>query len=366
MRRNENGTGLALSSLGLLNQRAVPALLPEQLRRFTAKALQARSVRRFDAREVLAGLQARDGSAVLAVDIGGDKLSASYFSVREGDVHRVSDVLTRQGDDGVGYLDALREVGEFARRERLPVGISFAGPTEGTRLLAGPNLPVFVAELAAGYGGDFANLFPEIEVANDAEAGIIAGALEAVRRYPDARDVIYIINGSGLGGSVLTGDVIYAAEPGHIAVDDDLNIFRQRKYCGLGGAPYVCLEAVAASKAGIEDVWLQQTGEPLTGHEIAARYLHGHQVAFELYDNSAHILAHAVKGMAAVFKLLADPRRLVVVGHGGIFNVPGYGERLRAILENDLGYAPRIMFTRNFSHNTCLEGAAIAVSERFL
>jgi hypothetical protein len=48
------------------------------------------------------------------------------------------------------------------------------------------------------------------------------------------------------------------------------------------------------------------------------------------------------------------------VGHGGTFEVPGYGERLRAILEKDLAYSPSLLLTKDFSANACLDGGAIA------
>jgi hypothetical protein len=63
--------------------------------------------------------------------------------------------------------------------------------------------------------------------------------------------------------------------------------------------------------------------------------------------------------MAEAFGLTADPGRLVVVGHGGIFYVPGYGERIMDILAG-IGDAPRFLFTREFTTNMCLEGAAVA------
>lgn len=348
----------------MLNHRPVPPLLPEQLSRFTPEKLQAKPVRDFDPRTALAGLRAADKKAVIAVDIGGDKLTATFFSITDGTVRRTRDVLNRQGYGGAGYLSALLELRETARHEMVPVGVSFAGPTEGTRLIAGPNLPVFTREFGDAFHGDFANVFPAVEVANDAEAGMLAGALEAVRRYPDTRDVVYIINGSGLGGSVLTGQTIYATEPGHIEVVGELNAFGQSKACGLGGAAYVCIEAVAASKAGVEDIWAQQAGDRLSGREIAARYLSGDPRAIDLYDNSACITAHAIRGMAAAFRLPGDAGQLVVVGHGGIFHVPGYGERVRVILDEDIGHPVPMLFTKDFSANTCLEGAAIAVAVR--
>lgn len=366
MREQQGTTRTVATEFTSLRDLPIPDLLPEQLKRFTITSLRARLVRQFDARASLGGLRASDGEMVIGVDIGGDKLSASYFVVRGGAVERTRDVLSCQGDGGSGYLAALAELRERACREALTVGISFAGPVDGTRLVAAPNLPDFLAELGEGYGGDFARLFPAVTVANDAVAGLMAGAVEAARRYPDSRDVIYVINGSGLGGAVLTRNSIYAAEPGHVRVAGQLNPFGQRKECGLDGASFPCVEAVAASKAGVEDIWQQRTLRRLPGQEISARYQAGDRLASELYDSSARIMAHVILGMATAFGLTADPGRLVVVGHGGIFHVPGYGDRIVDILGHALAAAPRFLFTREFSPNTCLAGAAVAAASRGL
>jgi len=347
---------------GLLASRPVPKLVPEQVERFTVEALRAKPVRSFDPQATLHQLRTGAGKAVVAVDIGGDKLIAWSYDVRGGLLLQSAEVVIRRGDAGSAYLDGLEKVAELARRKMLPVGISFAGPTDGTKLLAGPNLPVFAAELHDCYGGDFAGLFPTVAVANDAEAGIMAGALEAAKRCPETRNVIYVINGSGIGGAVLTDNKIFAAEPGHIEVEKSLNRFGQRKPCGMLGATYVCIEAVAASKAGIEDIWLQRRGKRLSGKEIAASYLSGDGLALDLYDNSTLVTAHAIKGIARAFNLPKDFAGTVVVGHGGIFEVPGYRERVCSILEKDLSSVPRVIFTKDFSNNTCLDGAAIAAA----
>jgi predicted NBD/HSP70 family sugar kinase len=347
---------------GLLVSRPVPDLVPEQVERFTVNALHAKPVRSLDPQAALDQLRTSGEKTVIAVDIGGDKLIALRYAVRGGILVQLAEVAARQGDGGSAYLQGLEEVAGLSRREKLSVGISFAGPTDGTKLVAGPNLPVFMAELHERCGGDFAGLFPAVAVANDAEAGIMAGALEAAKRYPETRNVIYVINGSGLGGAALTDNMIFAAEPGHVQVEAKLNPFGQRKPCGMLGATYVCMEAVAASKAGIEDIWLQHSGERLSGRAIAARYLAGDRMALDLYDNSALVTAHAIKGMAKAFSLPKNFDRTVVVGHGGIFHVPGYSERVCSILEKDLSAVPRMLFTKDFSANTCLDGAAIAAA----
>ena len=339
-------------------------LLPEQLQRFTKESLRARPVRRFDVQQSLDTLHLHNGMAVRAVDIGGDKITTADFTLRNGRLESSGHVLAAQGDDGVGYLAALSEIADSAQRKGIPVGISFAGPVSGTCLEAAPNLSLFARDFRARCDGDFANLFWRVALANDAEAGIMAAALEAARRYPDCSGVIYVINGSGLGGAVLTGDTIYAAEPGHIEVSVQLNDFggfRQHKQCGLDGATYVCIEAVGASKAGVEDIWQQMTGEKLTGRQISTRLFGGDELARSVYHNSARITAHAIKGMGSAFGMFYRGGRPIVIGHGGIFQVPGYGALVCEILARDLAVLPPILFTKDFSSNTCLEGAAIAV-----
>jgi predicted NBD/HSP70 family sugar kinase len=340
-------------------------LAPEQLQRFTKDSLRARPVRPFDVEQVLDMLRLRDGMTVAAVDIGGDKITTADFTVRKGRVESSGHTLVAQGDNGIGYLEALRAVSDSASRRGVPVGISFAGPIMGTRVEAAPNLATFAREFRASYDSDFANLFWKVELANDAEAGIMTAALEATRRYQDSCDVVYVINGSGLGGAVLTGGTIYAAEPGHIEVAaqlNDLDGFSQHKQCGLDGATHVCIEAVGASKAGVEDIWRQITGQKLTGRQISTLLLGGDELARDVYYSSARITAHAIKGMGTAFDLFRGGNRPVVIGHGGIFQVPGYGALVCEILGRDLGAAPRVLFTKDFSDNACLDGAATAAA----
>jgi hypothetical protein len=100
----------------------------------------------------------------------------------------------------------------------------------------------------------------------------------------------------------------------------------------------------------------------LSGREIADKYLGGDCMALDLYDNSALLTAHAIKGIAKAFSFPSNFKGTVVVGHGGIFHVPAYSERVYSILRNDLSFAPRMLFTKDFSPNACLDGAAIAAA----
>ena len=112
---------IIFSKSGSLFLEEAPALLPEQVKRFTMESLRAKPVRSFDARRSLGRLRNHDGKTVIAVDIGGDKISASFFTVGDGILRSSSNILTRHGDDGAGYLDALHELRELARTRNLPV-----------------------------------------------------------------------------------------------------------------------------------------------------------------------------------------------------------------------------------------------------
>jgi len=342
-----------------LSELPVPTLLAEQLQRFTINSMRVRRVRPFDASVSLSVLRECHGETVIAIDISGAELSASYFTVRDGAVERTEDILAYQDDGGASYLTALRELSALARRDGLRVGVSVAGPVSGTRLLDAPNLPGFAAQFRTAFGCDFTALFDDVQVANDAEAGVMACALEAARRFSDTRDVLHVVNRVGLGGAVLTGGWIYAAEPGHVRVTDQLNALGQRRECGIDGARYACIEGVAGGKAGIEDMWTQQKRPRLSVREISALYLAGDHLARQIYDVSARLMAHVIAGMAEAFGLAADPAGLTVVGQGAVFDVPGYSERVSDILAHDDSPSLRILFARDFSSNTCLEGAAV-------
>ncbi len=344
----------------LLADMVVPKLIDSQIAKFTIESLRAIRTRSFDPHATLHTLSATRGAGVVAIDIGGDKLIATSYNVRQGTLIQEGKPLVKEGTAGAGYIDVLEKVSALARTRLLPIGVSYAGPIQGSKVLAGVNIPVFMRDFQLRYNGDFANLHSQMTLVNDAEAGVMAASLEAVRRYPAARHVIYVINGSGIGGAVLKDGAIYATEAGHIPAEGDLNSFGQQRPCGLLGATYVCLERVGASKAGIEDIWFQQREEKLTGKEIAAAYLAGDELALRLYESSALVTAHIVKGMAKALGLLREWDDTIVVGHGGTFHVPGYGDRVRSILEKDLSSETRMLFTNDFSSNTCLDGAAIA------
>ena len=94
---------------------------------------------------------------------------------------------------------------------------------------------------------------------------------------------------------------------------------------------------------------------------LSCRYeQNGDELAGELYENSALLAAHAIKGLANVFRLdLTDPST-VVIGHGGGFKFRDYGRRIVQILERSEGVSPNFFMTHEYSPNACADGAGKA------
>jgi predicted NBD/HSP70 family sugar kinase len=335
-------------------------LLDAQLDLLTPMSMRARRSRSFDPAAVAAALWAMSSARVAAVDIGGDKVSASFFSVADGRLAQDGPSVVRRATAGAGYLAVLEEVSQRAAAASTPLGISYAGPLDGFTIVSGMNLAVFIGEFQARYGGDFGRLNPKVTVVNDGEAGLLAAAMEAVRRHSGLRNVILVINGSGLNTAALIDGVVFTTEAGHVPVAAELNPLGQTKPCGMQGAQYVCLENVAASKAGIEDLWLRLRGEPAGGRQIAAAEAAGDELAAELYDGSALVTAHLVLGTACALGVRGDWSETAVVGHGGTFQVPRFRERVGRILASALSGQVQFFVTTDFSSNACIDGGAIA------
>ncbi|MDO8498747.1 MAG: ROK family protein [bacterium] len=344
----------------ILTSQPTPSLMEEQIKKFTMESLRGKSVASFDLKKAAQALDDNEGQRVKAIDMGGDKISAVTLQVADGRLRPNATTLeTVSTNQGEGYLKFLESLATETSSLKLPLGISSAGPLEGTKPLAWHKVPVFMEELQARYQGDLGKLFPSAVIFNDAVAGLMAGAVEAQSKFPGTEEVLYLINGSGVGGAVLKEGTIYATEPGHIPLVEDLNPYHQDKACGVFGAKNVCIELAAGSKAGIEDLWQKTKGEALSGEEIGKKLSQGDELAKGLYLHSAYLLAHVVMGMRGVFNLFEKPGKTVLGCHGGAFRVPGYTQRLVQILEKNLKFDPQVLITSDFSFDLCLEGAAI-------
>jgi len=293
----------------------------------------------------------------MAIDIG-DRATAIRYKIEKGSL--VSQTMSStEGADGKGYEAFLRKISRFTADTPIPVGISFAGLIR-VRPSEAPNLSEFMNDLSRFDHDNLAGLFSTkpANVYNDAVAGLMAASIEGKEQGPKIANIIYFKNEGGLGGAVLQKDRISSTEPGHIRVIDPLNPYQQNERCNMYGAEFTCVERVAANNAGIKSIYNQNTGEQLTEKEIAGRYMQGSPFAAALYDNSAQLTAHAIKGIANAFDLLKNPNDAAIVADGEIFKmIPGYTQRVSQILKKDLGYAPRIIQP---GENASSRGAAIA------
>lgn len=334
---------------------------------FTADTLHAHPVNTFN--PAPENLQSKAGQHVIGIDIGGDKIAAEEKIVGE-DGRLYTDTSLRSGSrkHGRAYLSVVESLAYRAYSSDIPVGISFAGPVDGTTPLEGPNVSKLMTELQENYGGDFKGASSEEDIllgekltalSNDAVAGLYAGAAEAARLHPEVKNVIYVIVGSGLGGALLKDSVVYATEPGHVKVIDELNPYHSEEACGTFSQTFTCVERVASGKAGIEATWAEQTGKPMSGPQIAAEAEAGNPLALGLYENSAKVIAATVEGMANAMGLSLTDKETAVVFHGGTFNVTAYKDRIKELLQADGSVAP-ILYTEEFSDNACLDGAALA------
>jgi predicted NBD/HSP70 family sugar kinase len=334
---------------------------------FTEASLHVRKLGEFDPSPDL--LHDKVGQHVMAVDIGGDKVQAAEYEITSDNHLRLfSGLRSGSRKDGKDYLSVIESIADQAHADNLPVGISFAGPVEGTRPEDGPNVSNLMDELSNIYAGDFVGAQPDKDIllgdqlkvlANDAVAGLYAASVEAVRQNPQVKNVIYVIVGSGLGGAVLKDGQVYAAEPGHVQVTEGLNPYKRSESCGMFDQQFTCIEGAASGKAGIEATWESVTSEHLNGHQISEKAHNGDELANSLYVNSAKVITATVEGIARTMDLPLTGDNTAVVFHGGTFAVDIYRDRIELLLREDGIKAP-VLYTQDFSENACLDGAALA------
>lgn len=340
----------------------VPGLSDEQLGLFNAESIRSARVMSFDSSKAVDMLERSEGRRVVGADFGGDKGTSRLFSVRNGQLVTEQEYADDiQGDNGRGYMASIKKSADYARQHDIPLGISLGQPLEGTRPLPGPKFPIFLYDLNEEFDGDLINVYPRIRLINDAPAGLISGAVAARKKF-GAETVIFAVNGGGLNVAVLKDRVIYGTEAGHVEGYDELNTYDQHSQCGVFGATYTCIEQLGANKAGIEVQWQAAKGSYMRARDIEDRYREGDQLAAELYNHSAWVVAHMIRGVANVFDIKVDDPKVAVVGHGGAFKFPHYGERVMQILAGKDNKTGNLLLAKDFvsvDSNACLEGAAI-------
>lgn len=335
-----------------------------QLEWLSFENIHQKEVGDFDLNAIEARLRNSDGRMAYAVDMGGDKIVAQIFESVNGHMSATSEMMTARSNSGKGYLEFLEEVASQALSKNLPVGLSIAGPVEETVLHVAPNLKIFADEFESMYQSDFAKLFSHPAVQNDAVAGLMAGAVESLTRFPTTKNVLYIISGSGFGAALLKNNKIYALEPGHVAIPDEINMFDISDVCGIFGNDKPCIEKIASGKAGIELTYEKVNGNRKSGQTISDLARNGDELALSLYDNSARVTSIVVNALGQIYELFENEAETSVVFHGGVYNVPGYTKRLEQYLERDMESKLQILYTKSMGNNACLEGAAISALTR--
>jgi predicted NBD/HSP70 family sugar kinase len=353
------------SELSLLTL-PIPPKNEEQISRFTSDSLRLKKAQSFDPYKVLKKFEEHEGREVIGIELGGDKLTTRRYIIKEKTPYPVEDVSVYYSTGGKGYLEQLEKLKE--RSFDVPVGISFAGPLDGEKIVAAPNMEVFLEELEQKYEKSLRKLFPSLTcVVNDAVAAIIPSVMNAALENEFLKSLVLIINGSGLGGALWyrdssDGPVIMSAEPGHIEVVEKLNLYQQDKACGLLPDGKVCIENLAASKAGIEDIYEKKAHIHLRGFEISELYQSGENLSRNLYNTSALLVAHTYMGILHGAGITYDHETTKLALHGGTSLVPDYTQRIEQILEKDtyLEEPVEILETKSVTKHSGIMGAAIA------
>jgi predicted NBD/HSP70 family sugar kinase len=294
----------------------------------------------------------------MAIDIGGDKIRSAIYRTGKGTLEKLEEHVFRSRK-GVGYLPFLERLAAEAAERDLRVGIASATKMEGSRITRTVNLPVFFEEMQRAYGADYGRIFPgRVFAANDTIMGICgASTLLAVQGIVTSH-VAFVICASGVGASVIADGTAIHVEAAHVPIVPSLNPLGQATPCGVEGRPFVCVERVAAARAGIEDIYRQQTGEAKDGVELGKLYEAGDDLATLLYETSATALAHAIAGVMRRYAF-PEGEESVVILHGGNFEIPRYREAIQTHLAGIPGARCRLVFSRDLSPNVCLDGAAI-------
>ncbi len=335
---------------------SLPVNVPEQIAVYQTDHLLTQDVCRFDPQQAVGKLQGVH--EVMAIDLGGDKVRKATYAIRNGTLAKQDEKIL-QSRGGAGYLSFLEQAAEEAIAKDLRVGISSATKLNGSVVSRTVNLPVFFEEFTLRYNADYENLFPGRSfVANDTIMGVCGASTLLALQGRKIDDVAFFICGSGLGASVIKDGVAIHVEAAHVPLVESLNPLGQATPCGVEGKAYVCLERVTAARAGIEDLYFQQTGEARDGVTLGRMYEQGDALSTLLYRTSALALAHAVVGVTNRYAF-SDSGDSVVVFHGGNFEIEMYRNAVRRNLERLPGFHARVVFARDLSENVCLDGAAV-------
>jgi glucokinase len=257
---------------------------------------------------------------VLGVDVGGTKVAVGALDgagVRDG-IERPTDVTgTEALLDGIEA--AIREVMERAGR---PVGVGIGVPSQieyatGT-VETSVNIPLTGVPLRDELGG---RLGVPVFVDNDANVAALAEA--SLVDNPPAENLVMLTLGTGVGGGVVTGGMIFrgahglGAELGHFTINPD------GPPCPGNCPNFGCLEAYCSGQALERDATELAQDLPdsrlhaaigddgkVAGREVVAAAEDGDPDALRVFERYGRMLGVGIAGYVNVF----EPDYLVIGG----------------------------------------------------
>src|SRR5262245_5478876 len=117
------------------------SFVPAQIKHFSRDNLGIGEVSVFDPLAVLKAFEDRRFAEVYAIDCGGNKLSGNLWCVMNGKLIAQKGGVYKESTQGRGYLELLESVAA-STQEDINVGLSVAGPLEGTHLKHAPNMKI--------------------------------------------------------------------------------------------------------------------------------------------------------------------------------------------------------------------------------
>jgi glucokinase len=295
------------------------------------------------------------GSAVVAFDVGGTDTKAALFDTT-GRMLGLSRTATPHR--GAGTAEAVLELvqdltirfaGDFPEVAPIAAGLIAPGLVDDDRGIGiqATNLEwkdVPFKQLAEARLHIPASFSHDVRAAGEAEY-----RLGAARPY---RDVVVIVIGTGIAGSIVIGGLAhvaggYAGEIGHSIVDPA----GEKCVCGARG----CLETVASAGAIARRYSLATGTRPAGARDVLERAQVGDTVARRIWDEALDALALSIAQLTAFLA----PEAIVIGGGlaqaGDVLFVP-LRERVNALLSFHRRPA---LVPAMFGENAGLIGAAL-------
>jgi hypothetical protein len=225
--------------------------------------------------------------------------------------------------------------------------LALAPRTDSDRelILEEANSSEFVARVAREKRG-VRGAAPTLEaMATDTASGLVYGMLQAKNVFPDIREGLAVVAGTGIGGAFYTESDAGVGQisvtnleyrPAHPELMVDYRYVPEEPQTD----GFVCIEDVASGPALLAQAALYgpegYRNNPPTGEDLTRAAGRGHRLSRDLYMRSNDFVVHATIAAGRRHDLYGDPAGVVVSMEGALFDtVPGYAERYVKGLQYD-------------------------------